>query len=165
VFEPVTVKHNKKVVMMIPPFEPSGILPPGIHHATWEEVVNRFGGNAHRQQLLNGLAHVVAELQRINCPTLYLDGSFVTDKPFPNDYDACWFWDLADADTADKLALLLLDTTTEGRAKQKAHYGGEVFLVHSHQAHKGQGVFALFQTDRETGAPKGIIGIDLRASP
>lgn len=150
---------------MIPPFEPSGCLPPGIHVATWKAVASRFGGNAHRLYLLNGLALVIIELQRINCATLYLDGSFVTSKLLPNDFDACWFWDLADANAADKLDSLLLETTSEGRAKQKARYGGEVFLVHSHQAHKGQGVFALFQTDRETGTPKGIIALDLRASP
>jgi hypothetical protein len=40
----------------IPPFEPStGLLPPGIHEATWEELVARFGWTPHRLTLLAGL--------------------------------------------------------------------------------------------------------------
>lgn len=148
---------------MIPPFEPTGTLPPGIHQATWEEVEARFGGNARRRQLLTGLAEVIRELQRVKCPTLYLDGSFVTDKPFPNDFDACWFWDEADQEAMAQLNEILTDLTTEGRAKQKERYGGEVFLLHSHNSHKPRGVFRLFQTDKETGEPKGIVAIDLRA--
>jgi transcriptional regulator with XRE-family HTH domain len=42
---------------MIPPFEPStGLLPPGIHDATWEELVARFGWTPHRLSLLAGLS-------------------------------------------------------------------------------------------------------------
>lgn len=148
---------------MIPPFEPSGTLPPGVHQATWEEVVAHFGGNAHRRLLLDGLARVIEQLQHIKCPTLYLDGSFITDKPFPNDFDACWFWDEADPNKIDGFDELLLETSLEGRAQQKIRYGGEVFAAWSHQAHKRQGVFKLFQTDKETGEPKGIVAIDLRA--
>src|SRR5438309_699634 len=40
---------------MIPRFDRAGRLPPGIHLATWQEVVNRFGRTRHRQRLLQGL--------------------------------------------------------------------------------------------------------------
>jgi hypothetical protein len=30
---------------MIPPFDRSGLLPSGVHEATWAEVAARFGGN------------------------------------------------------------------------------------------------------------------------
>lgn len=39
---------------VIPDFDESGNLPPGIHEATWEEVVERYGGNTLRKRLLQG---------------------------------------------------------------------------------------------------------------
>lgn len=42
---------------MIPAFAPvTGVLPPGIHVATWQEVVARFGITTRRQLRLAGIA-------------------------------------------------------------------------------------------------------------
>src|SRR5437016_306346 len=41
---------------MIPPFDPvTGALPPGIHEATWTEVVERYGFNENRLSLMAGM--------------------------------------------------------------------------------------------------------------
>lgn len=41
---------------MIPPFDPAGgNLPPGVHPATWDEIVARYGSTPHRLRLLAGL--------------------------------------------------------------------------------------------------------------
>src|SRR4051812_33997253 len=75
---------------MIPAFDDRGLLPPGIHWAQWPEVQKRYGTNPHRERLLTGLAKGCKLLKTALCTTLYLDGSFVSEKEFPNDYDACW---------------------------------------------------------------------------
>jgi hypothetical protein len=39
---------------VLPPFDPdTGRLPVGVQEATWDEVVDRFGWNPSRRQLLD----------------------------------------------------------------------------------------------------------------
>src|SRR5207253_1269869 len=75
---------------VIPEFESSGLLPPGIHLATWTEIVERFGYNRQREWLLGGLLRALDALRAAGCAAAYLDGSFVTSKVVPGDYDLCW---------------------------------------------------------------------------
>ena len=75
---------------MIPDFESTGNLPEGIHFARMEELVERFGYNPKRAWLIDGLKLLVVSLQKANCPLIYIDGSFVTSKEIPGDYDLCW---------------------------------------------------------------------------
>lgn len=67
----------------------NGYLPIGIHQATLEEIVTRFGVHtprrlalASRLQELLDLARATGKLRRA-----FIWGSFVTDKPFPGDLD------------------------------------------------------------------------------
>jgi hypothetical protein len=48
---------------MIPPFGPTGNLPPGVHQATWQEFAGRFGGTPHRRRLLGGLKAAIDSLR------------------------------------------------------------------------------------------------------
>ena len=75
---------------MIPPFQPDGKLPSGIHDSSWEDAAERFGVNPYRACLLRGLLTALRSLRRAGCLKIYLDGSFVTDKEFPNDFDVAW---------------------------------------------------------------------------
>ncbi len=75
--------------MSLPPLLPTGYLPPGVHPATLEEVVARFGVVTPRRQTLASrlqalltLARMTGKLQRS-----FVWGSFVTEKPFPGDLD------------------------------------------------------------------------------
>ena len=55
----------------------------------------------------------------------------------------------------------ILLTFADGRAAQKAKYGGELFPA-SAIAGFEEGVFLdFFQTDKDTGARKGIVALDL----
>ena len=69
-------------------FDANGNLPPGEHTMTWSEIVQRFGGNDRRRELLDGLHDLCLTLQAASCETLWLDGSFVTSKDEPGDFDA-----------------------------------------------------------------------------
>jgi uncharacterized protein DUF6932 len=88
---------------------------------------------------------------------MYLDGSFVTEKIHPNDFDGCW------DPTGVTVALLdpvLLDFN-DGRAAQKQKYRGEMFI--SDGWNLGAGTFLdFFQGEKLTGLPKGIVGVDLQ---
>jgi hypothetical protein len=145
---------------VIPAFEAAGNLPPGIHSANWDEIVTRYATNS-RRGLLDGLLDALHSLKRAGCRIAYLDGSFVTAKELPGDFDACW--EIAGVD-AGRLDRELLDFSNR-RAAQKARYGGEVFPAETAVEPAGTTFLGYFQRDRDTGQPKGIIAIDLGALP
>ena len=72
---------------MIPGFQPDGLLPPGLHPATWDEFSQRYGWTEHRHRLLAGIKRALAALKAAGCKRVYIDGSFVTAKSAPNDID------------------------------------------------------------------------------
>lgn len=66
---------------MLPPFDhETGRLPEGEHPAEWQELMERFGWNPRRRQLLDGLADAIDALAAAGCSRLWLNGSFVTAK-------------------------------------------------------------------------------------
>jgi len=68
---------------MIPSFEASGNLPPGVHAASWREFAGRYGVTPRRRFLLAGLRAAMRSLKAADCRYVYLDGSFVTAKATP----------------------------------------------------------------------------------
>ena len=143
---------------MIPQFDAEGLLPPGIHWATLEEVTTVFGNTPWRRQLLAGLEMAMESLRRAGCRTVYVDGSFVTSKEIPNDFDACWEEAGVEPELLDPV-LLRFDA---GRAEQKARYLGELFPASIGATADGTSFREFFQTDRASGRAKGIVAVDLR---
>ena len=118
------------------------------------EVRTRFVTNDHRQKLFAGFGEVVRVLGNAGCSRVYLDGSFVTDKAMPKDFDGCW--DAVGVD-ASKIDPVLLDFK-KSRAAQKQKYCGEMFIANFLDS-SGVTFLDFFQTERSTGQRKGIIGI------
>ena len=143
---------------MLPAFNDDGTLPPGVHKATWRELAARFGATRRRRTLLRGLKQALNSLRAAGCRRVYIDGSFVTAKRVPGDFDACW--DLAGVDP--ELLDPVLLTFDLGRATQKAKYRGEFFPAQMREGGSGLTYLEFFQIDRETGGPKGIVAIELR---
>jgi hypothetical protein len=139
----------------------TGNLPPGVHQASWEEITSRFGHTPHRRRLLEGLKAVLLALKAAGCRQAYVDGSFVTAKEHPGDFDGCWEVDGVDVALLKRIAPTLLDFRDRRKA-QKAAYGGEMFLAHTPADPFGTAFVDFFQRDKHTGEPKGIIAIDLR---
>ena len=104
-----------------------------------------------------GLRAALENLKGAGCRTAYINGSFVTSKIVPNDYDACWEEDGVDPEALDPVLL----TFDRGRATQKAKYMGELFPASAISGAGGLSFLEFFQTDKETGKPKGIVAIDL----
>ncbi|MBW4505523.1 MAG: hypothetical protein KME64_03280 [Scytonematopsis contorta HA4267-MV1] len=143
---------------MIPEFDAIGNLPPGIHFCDWEEFQERFGYNLIRSNLIKGIEKVLRLLKNAKCRTVYLNGSFVTSEPKPNDFDMCYDPDDTDIDYLRKNARIVLnfyDSTA-----QKAKYGGEIYPSDQPVDESTMSI-EFFQRDRQQNK-KGIIGINLR---
>lgn len=108
---------------MIPDFDDVGNLPPGIHDATMAEVELRFANNPKRRGLFVSLVAWVEHMRVAGCLTVYINGSFVTEKVEPGDFDACW-----DATGVDltKIDQILLGLTDGAQAACKAKFGGDI---------------------------------------
>jgi hypothetical protein len=147
---------------MIPPFQSDGNLPPGVHKATWIEIEQRFGATAQRKTLLAGFKQALASLARAGCEETYLDGSFVSSKIAPADFDACWDMKNVDISRLQLEEPVLLDFSNR-RAAQKVKFGGELFPAQGGANAAGTPFLDFFQRDKNTGDLKGIIAIDPRS--
>ena len=87
----------------------SGNLPPGIHEASWAELTARYGFTLRRLGLLAGLKAALDALQAAGCKRVYVDGSFVSRKAEPGDFDACWETDGVELDARDPVLLMFAD--------------------------------------------------------
>lgn len=144
--------------VMIPDFvnvlgSPWPLLPPGIHDSTLSEVYERYVINPTRQRLYHGLVKGLKNLFFSGCPQIYLDGSYVTAKPIPNDYEVCW--DMSFVDPA--LLYPVFFDFTNGRHNQKQKYSGEFFPAAIVESVSGKPFLEFFQTDKNTGKQKGIV--------
>jgi hypothetical protein len=147
---------------VIPPFDAgSGNLPPGVHDATWSELVARYGYNSRRLALLAGLKAALDALRVAGCRRAYVDGSFITATETPGDFDGCWEADGVNLARLDPI----LKTFAHGREAQKIKFGGELFPADAQVDAGGTNFLAFFQRDRSSRVTKGIIAIDLGGLP
>jgi len=144
-------------VLVLPGFDATGNLPPGVHFATWKQIVDRLGFTERRIRLLSGLREALDLLRTAGCLLVFLDGSFATSKPEPGDFDACWAMDGVDVELLDPVFL----DFSNARARQKGRFGGEFFPAELPEGMSGKTFLEFFQTDKETGRAKGIVAIHL----
>lgn len=120
---------------MIPAFDPqTGYLPPGIHGAGLAEIRDRFGTTVRRAKLMAGLTSVLNQLWAAGVKDVFIDGSFCTATPVPNDIDGYWLFvpgiDVSKLDPVLlQLAVFVTDPTTgEAVRPMKLRYGVELFV-------------------------------------
>jgi hypothetical protein len=150
------------IVVIIPELisisgSPWDVLPPGVHVATLAEIKGAFAYNPWRRTLLGGLIDASVLLARAGCRTILLDGSYVSSKALPADYDACWEPQGVDFGKLDPV----FKDFNNGRASQKAKFKGEFFPSTMVAADIGRVFVEFFQVDRFTGKPKGILSISI----
>ena len=142
---------------MLPPFDPdTGRLPPGEHVASWDEVVERFGWNERRRRLLDGLATRSPCLVEAGCRRVWLNGSFVTAKDEPGDFDACWAIPTMSISTPSTHCCWTSPTVAEPRRTGSAASSSRT----SSKPRSGLSFAEFFQNERDT-SRKGIVVIDL----
>ena len=140
---------------------PWTVLPPGVHQASLQDVEESFATNSWRRELFDGLVEASLLLKSAGCSLIYLDGSYVSAKPKPGDYDACWDHEGVDPYKLDPVFLIFND----GRAAQKAAFKGEFFPAAMTNTETGPTFIDFFQVDRFTGTKKGILSISLTTDP
>ncbi|QFY42962.1 hypothetical protein F6R98_10340 [Candidatus Methylospira mobilis] len=86
--------------MSIPQMNEKGLLPVGVHSCTLDEAESVLCWNDHRASLWCKLGDVLNEFRAQSFPRapLFVDGSYVTDKPIPSDVEL-----LIDLRSADDL--------------------------------------------------------------
>lgn len=144
---------------MIPDFTNDGLLPPGVHKATLEELREKLGFSRRRMVLINGLEGALALMFGCGVRRVYMDGSFVTDKPRPNDIDGCY--DVEPGVDVSSMAPIW-PLTHQNRVRSKERFGVEFFPADIIEAGSGQPFLRFFQEDRE-GNPKGVVAMELRS--
>jgi hypothetical protein len=143
---------------MISAWSTNGDLPPGVHFATWTQVTERLAFNLRRRRLLAGFSEACELLRRAGCRLVYLDGSFVTTKAHPGDFDACWDIQHVDGEALDPVFW----DFSQGRAAQKRRFLGEFFPAQLPEGATERAFGEFFQVNKITGEPKGIVAIRLR---
>ncbi len=114
--------------MSLPEFRPDGWLPEGHHSTTWEEITLRFGGepDSRRAAVLIGLlAWRDAVRAKGMGGLLILDGSFISQKSAPGDFDCIFVYDEVTS------TLLARDTEASDLLRHttiKDCFGGDVFV-------------------------------------
>ena len=98
------------------------------------------------------------QLKAAGCRTIYINGSFVTNKTYPNDFDACYDRDDIDFDYLRINSPRLFNYSD--RAAQKSMYRGEIFLSEQPVGNYHETSIEFFQRDRNKNK-KGIVAIDL----
>jgi hypothetical protein len=143
---------------MIPDFNYRGELPPGIYIATLKEIEDKFVFNRSRKELFEGLKLALKNLSKAGVPKVYIDGSFVTKKPIPNDIDGCW--DIDEDVDPSKLDPVFLDFSDRRKA-MKEKYGVDFFIANTIELGSGKPFVAFFQLNRD-GLPRGILSVELK---
>ena len=130
----------------MPPFTESGYLPPGIWAMSWVDFWERYGYNSRRANLLSGLMFALKLLVRSNCQTIYIGGSFITNKERPNDIDGCF--------DGMGIDIGMLDPVFQDIDEQHARFGCELRMDF-------MSAFQGFLQKNRDGEPIGIVEIDL----
>lgn len=142
-------------------FNEDGYLPEGVHEMDWEAFYDAFGFSPKRKRLLEGMKNAITQLKRCGCAAIYIDGSFVTTKLEPNDYDACWDGNLNSVCSKMKdFEPVFLDIEYP-RQTQKDKYGGEFLYKFDIYDSKGTSYYDFFQKIKFSNRKKGIVKIKL----
>lgn len=143
---------------MIPDFTAQGMLPPGIHRATLEEVRDKLGWGLRRRKLLDRLKPGLTLMKHCGIDRVYLDGSFVTEKDRPGDIDCCY--DVPPSVTNLNVMFPIWPCTRANRDMSQRIFGAELFPSRAHATRSGEPYIEWFQTD-DRGRPRGIVLLEL----
>ena len=131
---------------MIPSFNESGFLPPGVHRATLTEIDEHFGRRSELRRVQMESVRWMFDLAvRAGAEKIVLNGSFVTDIIEPNDVDC---------------VLLVGPGFPKDAAAESELLSGLPFLdiAFANQEAFDEFLGDTFATDR-VGAPKGMIEV------
>jgi hypothetical protein len=143
--------------MSLPAMTDSGELPLGVHRATLDETLERFAVG-HPQRI--AVAERLERIYRLATATGHVArfvvfGSFVTDKPEPNDVDVFLVMD----DSFDGDALRGESAVLFDHAAADAHFGASIFWVRRLATMGGEQAMVEYWQAKRGGKQRGIIEI------
>lgn len=149
--------------MTLPAFREDNWLPEGHHLTTWEEIITVFSGESggKRAQVMANLIEWRDRMRAKNMTgRLILDGSFVSAKPNPGDFDTIFVGDeRIEAILANDVEAALL--VNYAFCKQRGW--GDIFYFSEAAVRKFPLICRLdgFDHDKVTKTPKGVVEVML----
>jgi len=127
----------------------------GIHKAKIEEIEHKFGsGSVKRKELFIGLQKLIQLLHKHkeSIKNFLLDGSFVTIKESPGDYDC--------------ILVVKKDFNFDSPEAKKLQHSKKFFYAHNftcmeEDLDRCHRLLNLFGHDKDTGKPKGLVEVIL----
>lgn len=148
--------------MVLPEFREDGWLPEGHHDASWQEVIDKFGGSPgnRRARVLRGLLDWRDRLREKGVTGwLILNGSFISGRNNPSDFDSILVFDdhALELMENDVEAKGLLDySSCKSRGFDLLAFSATLVREHPEWVH-----LDAFDRDKETGKPKGVLEVVL----
>lgn len=147
--------------MAIPPLTAEGVLPPGVHPCSLDEIQQRFGSFQEtdgRVQLYDALARYVDEARRTGLVrAVVVDGSFVTAKPDPGDIDLL----VVLSEQLSDVDLPPFAYNVISRKKIRRMYPFDALIAHDDGPAYREYVAFFAQVKAVPGAVKGILRVEL----
>lgn len=140
---------------------PNGRLVVGTHLISWAEFVEEFGYTSHRKQLIEGLKMALNILKKYGCERVYIDGSFVTKKLVPGDWDGCYVC-IGMNESKMRKEEPVFHNMAPPRQKQKDRFKGEMMPSDLIVGPNDQTILDYFKFDNRENIEKGIIELSLR---
>lgn len=130
--------------MPIPDFTDYGLLPQGVHDCTVEEAGQFLCSNERRKEIWAGLLDFFQWIMQFPRPdAIFVDGSYVTDKPLPGDVDV--IVDVTTCAVADQQ--LWMNAWAQNRDYAKAQFSVDFYPIVVGQDHDFSAFFQYIRVD------------------
>ena len=130
------------------------ILKQGEHGTTWIEFSKLSGFTRRRRKIIRRMRPMLLHMRDVGCKFVNIDGSFVTSKINPNDFDGTLDPEGVDITKLDPII------KNEDKFSMKEKYFGELYRQNTIEAGTGNSFDEFFQVDRFNNS-KGVVIIDL----
>jgi hypothetical protein len=122
---------------------------------TSKEFHQHFGANPERRQQIANALPIFRIFYRFGCTKVYIGGSFVSKKKYPEDIDICFDVTLVDIEKLKREFPQFFDPNEIG----KIHKTLKCHIFYFTKEHKR--LLHLLEEDRD-GNPKGLVGLSLK---
>lgn len=147
--------------MLIPNYRDDGWLPLGHYNLSWDEITEKFSGKpgSLRNNLMQELIKWRDELRENNIyGTLLLDGSFISNKEEPSDFDAMFIYD----ENIETLFISSPELYRLVKIEECKKRGFDLFALPLSLKEKSPLLFGLDLFDKDkNGIPKGVVEVKI----
>lgn len=125
---------------------------------SYEEFQYHFGTNSRRMDQINNALPFFRLFHSCGCQTVYVDGSFVSKKKYPEDIDLCFDLTGVNAEKIEEVFPQFFDPNALGAIRR------DLFCHILHFNDTNRYLYNLLQTDR-AGNFKGFVKLNLTDLP